>query len=137
MTKSIIRRHFMILADRIKDLIYIDYKLNQDLRDYGSCYIGKQDINELHKALKVLNDSNRFRFIMGYNADDPENITYERFDEKNTARVSPEAVIKQLQETIDTIQKLFDEEKLAIIIEEESSLLVQSINIEEINISLY
>ncbi|MEB8171639.1 hypothetical protein NGH30_07295 [Macrococcus caseolyticus] len=127
----------MILADRIKDLIYIDYKLNQDLRDYGSCYIGKQDINELHKALKVLNDSNRFRFIMGYNADDPENITYERFDEKNTARVSPEAVIKQLQETIDTIQKLFDEEKLAIIIEEESSLLVQSINIEEINISLY
>ncbi|MFT2142154.1 hypothetical protein [Mammaliicoccus sciuri] len=98
----------MIIADRIKDLIYIDYKINQDLRDYGSCVIGKQDINELHKAIKVLNDSNRFRFIVGYNADNPENITYERFDEKKTARVSPEAVIKQLQDTIDTIQKLVD-----------------------------
>lgn len=72
MTKSIIRRHFMILANRIKDLIYIDYKLNQDLRDYGSCYIGKQNTNELHKALKILNDNNRFRFIMGYNTDDSE-----------------------------------------------------------------
>ncbi|QUM66992.1 hypothetical protein [Staphylococcus delphini] len=67
----------MILVDRIKELIYIDYKLNQDLRDCGSCYIGKHDINELHKVLKVLNDSNKFRFIVGYNADDPENITYE------------------------------------------------------------
>ena len=94
----------MTLADRIKELIYIDYKLNQDLRDCGSCYIGKHDINELHKALKVLNDSNRFRFIVGYNADDPENITYERFDEKKSARVSSEAVIKQLQDIIDTLQ---------------------------------
>lgn len=104
----------MILADRVKDLIYIDYKINQDLRDYGSCYIGKQDINELHKALKVLNYSNRFRFILGYNANDPENITYERFDDKKTARVSPEAVIKQLQHTIDTIQQLVDEDCLGI-----------------------
>lgn len=122
----------MILADRIKDLIYIDYKLNQDLREYGSCYIGKQNINELHKALKILNDSNRFRFIVGYNADDPENITYERFDEKKTARVSPEAVIKQLQNTIDTIQKLLDENRLAIIIEDDESLIVQSITDEYI-----
>lgn len=114
MTKSIISRHFMVLADRIKELIYIDYKLNQDLRDYDSCYIGKQDINELHKALKILNDSNIFRFIVGYNADAPENITYERFDEKKTARVWPEAVIKLLQETIDTIQQLVDEDRLAI-----------------------
>lgn len=119
----------MILANRIKDLIYIDYKINQDLRDYGSCYIGKQDINELHKALKVLNDSNRFRFIMGYNTDDPENITYERFDEKKTARVSPEAVIKQLQDTIDTIQKLVDENRLAMIVKDGNSILVQSITL--------
>ncbi|PKE50737.1 hypothetical protein [Macrococcoides caseolyticum] len=122
----------MILADRIKDLIYIDYKINQDLRDYGSCYIGKQDINELHKALKVLNDSNRFRFIVGYNADDPENITYERFDEKKTARVSPETVIKQLQDTIDTIQQLINENRLAIIINDDDSLLIQSVINEEI-----
>lgn len=124
----------MILADRIKDLIYIDYKINQDLRDYGSCYIGKQNINELHKALKILNDSNRFRFIVGYNADDPENITYERFDEKKTARVSPEAVIKQLQETIDTIQQLVDEDRLAIILKDNENLLIQTIEMNEINI---
>ena len=55
---------------------------------------------------------------MGYNADDPENITYERFDEKKTARVSPEAVLKQLQDTIDTIQQLVDEDMIAIIIED-------------------
>ncbi|PKE65712.1 hypothetical protein CW674_05250 [Macrococcoides caseolyticum] len=126
----------MILADRIKDLIYIDYKINQDLRDYGSCYIGKQDINELHKALKVLNDSNRFRFIVGYNADDPENITYERFDEKKTARVSPEAVIKQLQDTIDTIQQLVDEDRLAMIIKDGNSLVVQSITLDEFIIDI-
>ena len=114
----------MTLADRIKELIYIDYKLNQDLRDCGSCYIGKHDINELHKALKVLNDSNRFRFIVGYNADDPENITYERFDEKKSARVSPEAVIKQLQNTIDTIQQLADEDRLVVIIKDDNSLLL-------------
>ncbi|TDM48740.1 hypothetical protein ETI06_09715 [Macrococcoides goetzii] len=126
----------MILADRIKDLIYIDYKINQDLRDYGSCYIGKQDINELHKALKILNDSNRFRFIVGYNADDPENITYERFDEKKTARVSPEAVIKQLQETIDTIQQLVDEDRLAMIIKDGNSILVQSITLDEFTIDI-
>lgn len=136
MTKSIIRRHFMILTDRIKDLIYIDYKINQDLRDYGSCYIGKQDINELHKALKVLNDSNRFRFIVGYNADDPENITYERFDEKKTARVSPEAVIKQLQETIDTIQQLVDADRLATIIKDDNSIIIQSITANEITIDI-
>lgn len=29
----------MILANRIKDLIYIDYKINQDLRDYVRFYI--------------------------------------------------------------------------------------------------
>ncbi|VUC65574.1 Uncharacterised protein [Macrococcoides caseolyticum] len=126
----------MILTDRIKDLIYIDYKINQDLRDYGSCYIGKQDINELHKALKVLNDSNRFRFIVGYNADDPENITYERFDEKKTARVSPEAVIKQLQETIDTIQQLVDADRLATIIKDDNSIIIQSITANEITIDI-
>lgn len=126
----------MILADRIKDLIYIDYKINQDLRDYGSCYIGKQDINELHKALKVLNDSNRFRFIVGYNADDPENITYERFEEKKTARVSPETVIKQLQDTIDTIQKLVDENRLATIIKDDNSIIIQSITADEITIDI-
>lgn len=126
----------MTLADRIKDLIYIDYKINQDLRDYGSCYIGKQDIDELHKALKALNDSNRFRFIVGYNADDPENITYERFDEKKTTRVSPEAVIKQLQDTIDTIQQLVDEDRLAIIINIDDTLLVQSIMLEELTIDI-
>ncbi|HHW6760911.1 TPA: hypothetical protein ACU2V2_002693 [Staphylococcus aureus] len=124
----------MILADRIKDLIYIDYKINQDLRDYGSCYIGKQDINELHKALKVLNDSNRFRFIVGFNADNPENIIYERFDDKNTARVSPEAVIKQLQDTIDKIQQLVDEDRLAIILKDNENLLIQTIEMNEINI---
>ncbi|HHW6502804.1 TPA: hypothetical protein ACU2UG_002637 [Staphylococcus aureus] len=127
----------MILADRIKDLIYIDYKINQDLRDYGSCYIGKQDINELHKALKVLNDSNRFRFIVGYNADNPENITYERFDEKKTARVSPETVIKQLQDTIDAIQQLVDEDRIAMIINEDGAMLLQTITLDEINISMY
>ncbi|WP_320186845.1 hypothetical protein [Macrococcoides caseolyticum] len=126
----------MILADRIKDLIYIDYKINQDLRDYGSCYIGKQDINELHKALKILNDSNRFRFIVGYNADDPENITYERFDEKKIARVSPEAVIKQLQDTIDTIQQLVDEDRLAMIIKDGNSILVQLITLDEFTIDV-
>lgn len=126
----------MILADRIKDLIYIDYKINQDLRDYGSCYIGKQDINELHKALKVLNDSNRFRFIVGYNADDPENITYERFDEKKTARVSPEAVIKQLQDTIDTIQQLVDEDRIAIIIKDNDSIIILSITANDITIDI-
>lgn len=126
----------MILANRIKDLIYIDYKINQDLRDYGSCYIGKQDINELHKALKILNDSNRFRFIVGYNADDPENITYERFDEKKTARVSPEAVIKQLQDTIDTIQQLVDEDRLATIIKDDNSIIIQSITANEITIGI-
>ncbi|MCU7557950.1 hypothetical protein [Macrococcus capreoli] len=127
----------MILADRIKDIIYIDYKINQDLRDYGSCYIGKQDINELHKALKVLNDSNRFRFIVGYNADDPENITYERFDEKKTARVSPEAVIKQLQDTIDTIQQLVDEDRLAIIVNDNETIIIQTISLSEININIF
>ncbi|WP_419744090.1 hypothetical protein ACN5ZK_13020 (plasmid) [Macrococcoides bohemicum] len=126
----------MILADRIKDLIYIDYKINQDLRDYGSCYIGKQDINELHKALKVLNDSNRFRFIVGYNADDPENITYERFDEKKTARVSPEAIIKQLQDTIDTIQQLVDEDRIAIIIKDNDSIIILSITANDITIDI-
>lgn len=126
----------MILADRIKDLIYIDYKLNQDLREYGSCYIGKQDINELHKALKILNDSNRFRFIVGYNADDPENITYERFDEKKTARMSPEVVIKLLQDTIDTIQQLVDEDRLAIIINDNNIIFIQSITLEDISIDI-
>ncbi|WBF52862.1 hypothetical protein [Macrococcoides canis] len=126
----------MILANRIKDLIYIDYKINQDLRDYGSCYIGKQDINELHKALKILNDSNRFRFIVGYNADDPENITYERFDEKKTARVSPKAVIKLLQDTIDTIQQLVDEDRLAIIIKDNDSIIIQSITANDITIDI-
>ena len=127
----------MILADRIKDLIYIDYKVNQDLRDYGSCYIGKQDLNELHKELKALNDSNRFRFIVGYNVDDSENITYERFDEKKTARVSPEAVIKQLQDTIDTIQHLVDEDRLATIIKDDNSIIIQSITADEITINLH
>lgn len=126
----------MILADRIKDLIYIDYKLNQDLREYGSCYIGKQDINELHKALKILNDSNRFRFIVGYNADDPENITYERFDEKKTARMSPEVVIKLLQDTIDTIQQLVDEDRLAAIIKDDNSIIIQSISADEMTIDI-
>ena len=126
----------MILADRIKDLIYIDYKLNQDLRDYGSCYIGKQDINELHKALKILNDSNRFRFIVGYNADDPENITYERFNEKKSTRVSPEAVIKLLQDTIDTIQQLVDEDRLAAIIKDDNSIIIQSISTDEMTIDI-
>ncbi|PTK05741.1 hypothetical protein [Mammaliicoccus sciuri] len=88
----------------------------------------------MHKALKVLNDSNRFRFIVGYNADDPENITYERFDEKKTARVSPEAVIKQLQDTIDTIQQLVDEDRLAIIINDNDSLVIQTVINEEISI---
>ena len=115
----------MILENRIKDL-----------RDYGSCYIGKQDINELHKALKVLNDSNRFRFIVGYNADDPENITYERFDEKKTTRVSPEAVIKQLQDSIDTIQHLVDEDRLATIIKDDNSIIIQSITADEITIDI-
>ncbi|PKE26533.1 MULTISPECIES: hypothetical protein [Staphylococcaceae] len=127
----------MILADRIKELIYIDYKLNQDLRDCGSCYIGKQDINELHKALKVLNDSNRFRFIVGYNADDPENITYERFDEKKSARVSPEAVIKQLEDTINTIKKLVENDELAIILDDNYTIIIQSINHTEISINIY
>ncbi|MCJ0914462.1 hypothetical protein MTW86_07760 [Mammaliicoccus sciuri] len=81
----------------------------------------------MHKALKILNDSNRFRFIVDYNADDPENITYERFDEKKTARVSPESVIKQLQDTIDTIEQLVDEDRLAIIIKNDNSKIVQSI----------
>lgn len=40
---------------------------------------------------------------MRYNADDQENIAYEYFDEKKATRVSPEAVIKQLQDTIYTI----------------------------------
>ncbi|WP_239701581.1 hypothetical protein [Mammaliicoccus sp. D-M17] len=90
----------------------------------------------MHKALNVLNDSNRFRFIVVYNADDPENITYERFDEKKTARVSPEAVIKQLQDTIDTIQKLFDENKLATIIKDDNSIIIQSITANEITIDI-
>lgn len=127
----------MILADRIKDLIYIDYKINQDLRNYGSCYIGKQDINELHKASKVLNDSNRFRFIVGYNADDPENITYERFDEKKSDRVSPEAVIKQLEDTINTIKKLVENDELAIILDDNYTIIIQSINHTEISINIY
>lgn len=71
---------------------------------------------------------------MGYNADDPENITYERFDEKKTARVSPEAVIKQLQDTIDTIQQLVDEDRLAIIINDNDSLVIQTVINEEISI---
>lgn len=127
----------MILADRIKDLIYIDYKINQHLRNYGSCYIVKQDINELHKSLKVLNDSNRFRFIVGYNADDPENITYERFEEKKTARVSPEAVIKQLEDTINTIKKLVENDELAIILDDNYTIIIQSINHTEISINIY
>ncbi|EGQ0363060.1 hypothetical protein DDG54_03400 [Staphylococcus pseudintermedius] len=90
----------------------------------------------MHKALKVLNDSNRFRFIVGYNADDPENITYERFDEKKTARVSPEAVIKQLHDTIDTIQKIVDENTLAIIIKNDNSKIVQSITLFEFTIDV-
>jgi len=126
----------MILADRIKELIYIDYKLNQDLRDYGSCYIGKKDSNELHKTLKILNDSNRFRFIVGYKVDDPENITYERLDEKKTARVSPEAVIKLLQETIDIVQHLVDEDRLAIIIKEDDTFVLQTITMEELEINI-
>lgn len=72
----------------------------------ASCYIGKQDIIELHKALKVLNDSNRFCFIVGYNADNPENITYERFDE----------------------------DRLAIILKDNENLLIQTIAMNEINI---
>ncbi|NGX76992.1 hypothetical protein G6W75_12930 [Staphylococcus sciuri] len=91
----------------------------------------------MHKALKVLNDSNRFRFIVGYNADDPENITYERFDEKKTARVSPEAVLKQLQDTIDTIQQLVDEDMIAIIIEDNGTFLIQSISLDELTIEIF
>ncbi|MDU3556098.1 MAG: hypothetical protein E7F69_00355 [Staphylococcus epidermidis] len=90
----------------------------------------------MHKALKVLNDSNRFRFIVSYNADNPENITYERFDEKKTARVSPEAVIKQLQDTIDTIQQLVDEDRLAIIIKDNHSIIMLSIAANEITIDI-
>lgn len=73
---------------------------------------------------------------MSYNADNPENITYERFDEKKTARVSPEAVIKQLQDTIDTIQQLVDEDRLAIIIEDNHSIIMLSIAANEITIDI-
>ncbi|MCC2090368.1 hypothetical protein KRP69_14430 [Mammaliicoccus sciuri] len=74
---------------------------------------------------------------MGYNADDPENITYERFDEKKTARVSPEAVLKQLQDTIDTIQQLVDEDMIAIIIEDNGTFLIQSISLDELTIEIF
>ena len=73
---------------------------------------------------------------MSYNADNPENITYERFDEKKTARVSPEAVIKQLQDTIDTIQQLVDEDRLAIIIKDNHSIIMLSIAENEITIDI-
>ncbi|EHR83682.1 hypothetical protein NME78_09860 [Staphylococcus epidermidis] len=73
---------------------------------------------------------------MSYNADNPENITYERFDEKKTARVSPEAVIKQLQDTIDTIQQLVDEDRLAIIIKDNHSIIMLSIAANEITIDI-
>ncbi|MGX0301558.1 hypothetical protein [Staphylococcus hominis] len=46
--------------------------------------------------------------------------------------MSPEAVIKQLQDTIDTIQQLVDEDRLAIIIKDGESLVVQSITDEYI-----
>ncbi len=71
---------------------------------------------------------------MGYNADDPENITYERFDEKKTARVSPEAVIKQLQ---DTIQQLVNEDILAIIINDYDNYIIHSIDLDEFNITIF
>jgi len=73
---------------------------------------------------------------VSYNADNPENITYERFDEKKTARVSPEAVIKQLQDTIDTIQQLVDEDRLAIIIKDNHSIIMLSIAANEITIDI-
>lgn len=71
---------------------------------------------------------------MGYNADDPENITYERFDEKKTACVSPEAVIKQLQ---DTIQQLVNEDILAIIINDYDNYIIHSIDLDEFNITIF
>lgn len=94
----------------------------------------KQDINELHKTLKILNNNNnRFRFIVSYKADDPKNITYERFDEKKTARVSPEAVIKQLQ---DTVHQLVNEDRLATIIKDDNSIIIQLITLDEFTIDV-
>lgn len=70
---------------------------------------------------------------MSYKAEDPKNITYKPFDEKKTTRVSPEAVIKQLQ---DTIQQLVNEDILATIIKDDNSIIIQSITIDKFTIDV-
>ncbi|MDS3832752.1 hypothetical protein [Staphylococcus hominis] len=50
--------------------------------------------------------------------------------------MSPEAVIKQLQDTIDTIQQLVDEDRLAIIIKDNHSIIMLSIAANEITIDI-